>query len=213
MELASYADRAVQLVNTADPYRGQDYLTTVDHVRTLLDRQGACGAVGANDLIELRAMRDSLRALFEAVDVGAQQRAVDLLNQLLERYPIRPQISAHDNSTWHLHLAENAPSTAAAYGAKACMGLAVQATEIGLDRLGVCQAAPCRDVFIDTSTNRSRRYCSERCATRANVAAYRARRREAASAAAPAQPARAQAAQHPAEDQLHRDGAELTRVA
>ncbi|HEV2637519.1 MAG TPA: CGNR zinc finger domain-containing protein [Actinocrinis sp.] len=210
MELASYADRAVQLVNTFDPYRGQDYLTTVDQVRTLLDRQGACGAVGPGDLLELRAMRDCLRTLFESVDAGVQQRAVDLLNQLLERYPIRPQVSGHDDSDWHLHLAENAPSTAAAYGSKACMGLAVQATEIGLDRLGVCQAAPCRDVFIDTSTNRSRRYCSERCATRANVAAYRARRREAASAAAPARP---QPAEHAAEDQLRRDGAELTRVA
>ncbi|NEE27579.1 CGNR zinc finger domain-containing protein, partial [Streptomyces sp. SID7982] len=31
---------------------------------------------------------------------------------------------------------------------------------------------------LDTSTNRSRRYCSDRCATRANVAAYRARKRE-----------------------------------
>jgi predicted RNA-binding Zn ribbon-like protein len=208
VELASYADRAVQLVNTADPYRGQDYLTTVDNVRSLLDRQGACGPVGPGDLIELRTMRDSLRTLFESVDSGAQQQAVDLLNRLLELYPIRPQITGHDNSDWHLHLAENAPSTAAAYGAKACMGLAVQATEIGLDRLGVCQAAPCRDVFIDTSTNRSRRYCSERCATRANVAAYRARRREAASAATSAQPA-----DHPAQDQLRRDGAELTRVA
>ncbi|WP_141743598.1 CGNR zinc finger domain-containing protein, partial [Streptomyces abyssalis] len=31
--------------------------------------------------------------------------------------------------------------------------------------------------YLDTSTNRSRRYCSDRCATRANVAAYRARKR------------------------------------
>ncbi|MGW3804911.1 enoyl-CoA hydratase/isomerase family protein, partial [Streptomyces clavifer] len=31
---------------------------------------------------------------------------------------------------------------------------------------------------LDTSTNRSRRYCSDRCATRANVAAYRARKRQ-----------------------------------
>jgi hypothetical protein len=36
---------------------------------------------------------------------------------------------------------------------------------------------PCRNAYLDTSTNRSRRYCSDRCATRANVAAYRARKR------------------------------------
>lgn len=57
------------------------------------------------------------------------------------------------------------------------MGLAFHLTEYGVDRLGLCQAAPCRNAYLDTSTNRSRRYCSDRCATRANVAAYRARKR------------------------------------
>jgi predicted RNA-binding Zn ribbon-like protein len=33
-------------------------------------------------------------------------------------------------------------------------------------------------VFIDTSANRTRRYCSERCTNRANVTAFRARKRE-----------------------------------
>lgn len=184
MELAAYADRAVQLVNTADPYRDQDHLTTVDDARELLSRQSACGRLTQADLAELRALRQRLRQVFDAVESGDEPQAVAVLNQLLEQYPIRPQIAGHDGSEWHLHLAEGLPSTASAYGAKACMGLAVQATEVGMDRLGVCQAAPCRDVFIDTSTNRSRRYCSERCATRANVAAYRARRREAALATA-----------------------------
>ena len=57
------------------------------------------------------------------------------------------------------------------------MGLAFHLTEYGVDRLGLCEAAPCRNAYLDTSTNRSRRYCSDRCATRANVAAYRARKR------------------------------------
>jgi predicted RNA-binding Zn ribbon-like protein len=184
VELASYAERAVQLVNTDDPYRAQDRLTTVEDARALLSRQGACGRLTHGDLEELRSVRQRLRNVFNAVEAGDAPRAVSVLNQLLEQYPIRPQISGHDGTEWHLHLAEGAPSTAVAYSAKACVGLAVQATEVGMDRLGVCQASPCRDVFIDTSTNRSRRYCSERCATRANVAAYRARRREAALATA-----------------------------
>ena len=29
--------------------------------------------------------------------------------------------------------------------------------------LGLCEAAPCRNAYLDTSTNRSRRYCSDRC--------------------------------------------------
>jgi predicted RNA-binding Zn ribbon-like protein len=182
VQLASYADRAVQLVNTVDSLRGSDRLCTVDDARTLLSKQGACGRLTTHDLDELRTLRVKLRTVFDSADAGDDRHAVNVLNQLLEQYPIRPQISSHDGTGWHLHLAEGAPSTAAAYSAKACMGLAVQATELGLMRFGVCQGTPCRDVFIDTSTNRSRRYCSERCATRANVAAYRARRREAALA-------------------------------
>ena len=194
MELASYADRAVQLVNTADPYRHRDTLTTCEQAKELLAPEGKCRVTNA-DVAELRAIRDRLREVFDAAETNRVPRAVQVLNSLMKQYPIRPVVTDHDGSHYHLHLAEGAPNIAAVYGAKAAMGLAVQATELGFDRLGVCQAAPCREVFIDTSTNRSRRYCSDRCATRANVAAYRARRKEQARAgAAEAQAAAAAAA-------------------
>ncbi|MBS2536827.1 CGNR zinc finger domain-containing protein [Catenulispora sp. NF23] len=193
MELASYADRAVSLVNTADPYRHRDTLTTCEQAKELLATEGRCRVTNA-DVAELRAIRDRLREVFDAAEAGRVPRAVQVLNSLMKQYPIRPVVTDHDGASWHLHLAEGAPTIAAVYGAKAAMGLAVQATELGFDRLGVCQAAPCREVFIDTSTNRSRRYCSDRCATRANVAAYRARRKEQARAAAAASEAEATAA-------------------
>jgi predicted RNA-binding Zn ribbon-like protein len=82
-----------------------------------------------------------------------------------------------------MHLAESAGTATALFAAGASMGLAVHLTQHGVDRLGICQAAPCRNAYLDTSTNRSRRYCSDRCATRANVAAYRARKREASAGA------------------------------
>ncbi|MGH3454660.1 MAG: CGNR zinc finger domain-containing protein, partial [Nocardioidaceae bacterium] len=63
------------------------------------------------------------------------------------------------------------------------LGLATVACDLIPLRLGVCQAAGCEQVFVDTSPNQSRRYCSDRCSSRANVAAYRARRRAAAAAA------------------------------
>ena len=43
----------------------------------------------------------------------------------------------------------------------------------------VQRRARCTNVYVDTSPNQSRRYCSDRCSSRANVAAYRARRRAA----------------------------------
>ena len=45
-----------------------------------------------------------------------------------------------------------------------------------------CDASNCDNVFVDTSPNQSRRYCSDRCSSRANVAAYRARQKAVASA-------------------------------
>ena len=46
----------------------------------------------------------------------------------------------------------------------------------GLSRFGRCLARPCRCVFVDRSRNRSRRYCCDLCADRANQQAARRRR-------------------------------------
>lgn len=185
MELTCYADFAVRLVNTEDPGRGTDTLTSVETVRELFgaSKQAARRASDA-DVTRLRAVRARLRAVFAAAAEGDESRAVDLLNALLMEYPASPQIAGHDhrdeagNPRWHLHLAETPANAGAGYAAIACMGLAFSLTELGVDRLGVCEAGPCRNAYLDTSTNRSRRYCSDRCATRANVAAYRARKRK-----------------------------------
>ncbi|MFE7115840.1 CGNR zinc finger domain-containing protein [Streptomyces sp. NPDC057654] len=185
MELAYYSDYAVRLVNSEEPARGVDTLTSADAVRELCgsSAQAARRVVDA-DVTRLRSVRARLRAVFEAANEDDEVRAVDLLNALLIEFPVSPQVSGHeyrdDNGRpkWHMHIADHAVNASASYTATACMGLAVHLTEYGVDRLGICQAAPCRNAYLDTSTNRSRRYCSDRCATRANVAAYRARKKE-----------------------------------
>ncbi|NGN67296.1 CGNR zinc finger domain-containing protein [Streptomyces sp. A7024] len=184
MELAYYSELAVRLVNTEEPARGTDTLTSVEVVRELFgpQQQAARRATDA-DVTRLRAVRARLRAVFESAGEGDEVRAVDMLNALLMEFPVSPQISGHDHRDeddrplWHLHIADHPSNAGAGYTAMACFGLATALTDYGVDRLGICQAAPCRNAYIDTSTNRSRRYCSDRCATRANVAAYRARKR------------------------------------
>jgi len=182
VDLVTYADFAVRLVNTADPRRpGRDGLADLGTLRSFLaDRPHLAMRATDADVAHLTALRSELREVFESVDRREPSRAVDLLNRLLVEHPIRPQISGHDGSDWHLHLTEEG-GAAERYAADAIMGLAMLVTGLGIDRLGICQALPCRNTFVDTSTNRSRRYCSDRCATRANVAAYRARKREAAA--------------------------------
>lgn len=208
MELAYYSDYAVRLVNTEQPERGTDSLTSVEAVRELFGpSQQAARRATDSDVTRLRTVRARLRAVFEAADAGDEVLAVDLLNALMMEFPVSPQISGHKNRDgggtsrswgsprssgvesgggaesgggrpdWHMHIADHAANATAGYTATACMGLAFHLTDLGVDRLGICQARPCRNVYLDTSTNRSRRYCSDRCATRANVAAYRARKR------------------------------------
>ncbi|WP_329122719.1 CGNR zinc finger domain-containing protein [Streptomyces sp. NBC_01465] len=184
MELAYYSDYAVRLVNTEEPARNKDSLTSVEVIRELFGANvQASRRATDSDVTRFRSVRARLRAVFEAADGGDQTLAVDLLNSLLLEFPVSPQISGHDtpkedgSPDWHMHLADHPSNVTAGYAAIASMGLAFHLTEYGVDRLGLCEAAPCRNAYLDTSTNRSRRYCSDRCATRANVAAYRARKR------------------------------------
>ncbi|MQA04745.1 MAG: hypothetical protein GEV07_19170 [Streptosporangiales bacterium] len=184
MDLTSYAELAVRLVNTNDLSREDgDQLTDLAQLRAFFaDLPKSRATCTKNDLRQLRELRDRLRAVFEAVEADDVRGAMVKLNALLTEFPVRPVVTDHDDSGWHLHLSESGSPTER-YVARAVFGIATLVTELTPDRLGACQADPCRFVFLDTSTNRSRRYCSDRCATRANVAAYRARRREQAGRA------------------------------
>jgi predicted RNA-binding Zn ribbon-like protein len=76
-----------------------------------------------------------------------------------------------------MHVANRAASVAELLVGEALMGLANLVCDLGATRLGLCSEPRCDHVFVDTSPNQSRRYCSDRCSSRANVAAFRARRR------------------------------------
>ncbi|HEX2316575.1 MAG TPA: CGNR zinc finger domain-containing protein [Thermomonospora sp.] len=176
MDLASYADLVLDLVNTPGP--GADPLRDLDSLRGLLAvRPHLGGRVTRRDLDAMRDLRAALRAVFEAADRGDAEEAVERLNALLIQHPVHPQLSGHDGQCWHLHLTESG-SIPDRYAAGAAMGLAVRISEQGLDRLGVCRAEGCANVFFDTTPDRSRPYCSERCAGRPDAAGYPARPRE-----------------------------------
>ena len=115
MELAYYSDYAVRLVNTEEPARGKDALTSVEAVRGLFGpSQSAARRATDADVTRFRSVRARLRAVFEAADSGDERLAVDLLNSLLLEFPVSPQISGHDfrdddgRPLWHMHLADRA---------------------------------------------------------------------------------------------------------
>jgi predicted RNA-binding Zn ribbon-like protein len=178
VDLTSYAELAVRLVNTAGAGgEDGDRLANLDGLRQLVaDREHLNTGGTRNDLDALRGLRGELRAFFVACAEGDGEDAAARLNTLLMQHPVHPQLSGHDDQPWHVHYTESG-SVADKYAAGAVMGLAVRLTDVGIDRFGVCQAIGCQGVFIDTSSGNTRRYCSERCTNRANVSAFRARKR------------------------------------
>ncbi|HMG64789.1 MAG TPA: CGNR zinc finger domain-containing protein [Streptosporangiaceae bacterium] len=174
VNLTSYAELAVRLVNTAYRAPGDpDPLGATSDFRALVsDRPKLAAAVTGLDLQALLALRDELGELFTAAATGRDAAAMDHLNALLARSPVQPELVTHDDQPWHVHLAEHG-SAADQYAAGAVVGLALTVSQYGLARLGICSIASCQRVFIDASSNRSRRYCPEHCATRANVTTIR----------------------------------------
>jgi len=168
----AYAHRAVALVNSR--------LGTLDELREIHALAGWDSAEPKErDLIAYRRVQSRLRDVFE---LGAAHRdgdAVASINTLLDAYPVQPRISGHDTSDWHMHVTGRGATASAEFLAGAIWGLAVWLCEYGSARFGVCADDRCRNVYLDTSSNCCRRFCSERCATRSHVAAHRARKRAA----------------------------------
>ncbi len=172
MDFIRYAERAAALVNAELP----DEAALHEH---LADRSWLHRSVIDADVSSLRAFQTDLRPVFEASDVDDAGLVVSSLNDLLARHPVTPMISDHDPDHLHMHVANRAASVSDLLVGESLMGLATLVCDLGATRLGICSEPRCDNVFVDTSPNQSRRYCSDRCSSRANVAAFRARRRRA----------------------------------
>jgi predicted RNA-binding Zn ribbon-like protein len=165
---AHYAEGAVRLVN-AD-------LHSLDSLRRFLaDRPWLAERVRRSDLSAAVRLQSQLGTVVDASASGDSRLVVEHLNNALAEYPIRPRISGHDASSWHLHVSDSGASVAEVLAAEALFGLTLLVTDRGTDRLGRCGAPGCDAAYVDISPNRSRHFCSTRCATRVNVAAYRRR--------------------------------------
>jgi predicted RNA-binding Zn ribbon-like protein len=181
VDFETYAQFGVDLVSSEpDDRHPDDPLASVEGLRGFLaSRPWMVPRAKASDLAPLVEVRGELRAVFDAARRGQSTAVVRRINQLLERHAPAPSISGHDDSDWHLHVVPTAGRVDREYAASAVMGLTMAFLDLGPQRFGTCTAEGCSRVFLDTSRNRSRRYCSDRCATRENVAALRSRRRAA----------------------------------
>jgi predicted RNA-binding Zn ribbon-like protein len=166
---------AVALIATRPTDRFADELREPEDLRELAARYGVVPAHGpprGTDLEAVRDVRDALASVFVATTADDAGRIV---NDVLRRSRSTLQVTTHDG-TWHHHYVPADTSWANTCAAVAGGALAHVLIRGGLDRLGECAADDCETYFVDASRNLSRRFCCERCATRAAVKAYRARR-------------------------------------
>ncbi|MDX3852643.1 CGNR zinc finger domain-containing protein [Streptomyces sp. AK02-01A] len=177
-------DTVVDLLNTTpedDPGNGTaDGLADVgalyDFVRS--HSISGVGDLGARDLRAVHDVRTRFAEVFAATDARA---AADLINRLVAAAGTTPQLTDHDGYDWHVHYFAPGASIADHLAADCGMALAFMVVAGEQERLRRCEAPDCGRAFVDLSRNRSRRYCDSRtCGNRLHVAAYRARRREAA---------------------------------
>ena len=126
---------------------------------------------------ELGGLLSALRA---AVETVADHGPPDAVNALLERFPPRIRVSDHDGEGGpHLHFAPNGEAPTTWTGRSCAAALAHVICGDPDVTVGRCRAESCTRFYVDQSRNRSRRFCSNACASRTTVAAHRARRRTA----------------------------------
>lgn len=193
MNFGSHLDAAVllarDLVNGLTPgwRQGRETPSSLDEPRlraavaaALSDRPNRARAwqeAGTGDLRRLQAMALRFREVFEAIEAGEVATAAAILNAILTETQARPELSDHDGEPWHLHFHSTTAGPVAGIAAGCATGLAMVVGSQAVERLGVCQAGACDRVYVDTTKNASKRFCSSACQNRAKAAAFRARQR------------------------------------
>ncbi|MFC4590129.1 CGNR zinc finger domain-containing protein [Sphaerisporangium corydalis] len=188
MNFNSHADTAVAvaafLVNTLTPgeSRGRPHALPPPGPERAATATSALRAGGwksteatETEADQLVGVAAELRVIFVAVDRHDIDSAAEQVNRLLDRTQARPHLERHDGEPWHLHFHGTGQTLGDDWAAACATGLAIVLGSELHDRLGVCTAPHCDRVYVDTSRNGTRRFCSTACQNRVKTAAFRAR--------------------------------------
>jgi predicted RNA-binding Zn ribbon-like protein len=171
----------VEFINTGRGGVGEGLRDLAD-LQAMADKYAFAGVRGAAaDVPKAREYRARLDSIVSSCEAGDEESTIRQINALLSQTSASPQIAAHDGRGPHLHVARPTSPLADRLAAHFAMGLAWLVVAGEARRIRSCESPTCREVFVDFSRNRSRRYCDSRtCGNRLHVAAYRARKQEAA---------------------------------
>lgn len=175
--------RAVALINAATTghRRGKPYTAPAGPERieailtALSDARHSRQQLSEDEATALENTAAQLRVVFDSVASGDVDSAANTLNKVLTATSARPLLERHDGEPWHIHFHASQNTYAVNMAASCATGLAVVLGSEFHDRLGVCTAAQCDRVYVDTSRNGTRRFCSTSCQNRVKTAAFRAR--------------------------------------
>lgn len=156
---------AAALVNAGEftPRAIEPLLTEHEMLRTALTQAQAA---------ELGEWTRLLAPVFGEADRDVQ---IKLVNGLLDVSATKPFVSNHDGLAPHLHFSSADGDIVSRTKDTTAGGLAMAISFSDGRRLGRCDRPGCATVYVDTSRNGRRRFCSLACANRVNVAAHRAR--------------------------------------
>jgi predicted RNA-binding Zn ribbon-like protein len=174
---------AVALVNllTEGEDRSRKYLPPEGTERAARLNALFASARSRTDVTEAEAaafgpVAAGLRAVFAAVAAGDVDDAAHRVNDMLAATGAHPALERHDGEPWHIHFhSADEASRVKGWAAGCATGLAIVLGGELYDRLGVCTAPHCDRVYVDTSRNGSRRFCSTACQNRVKAAAFRER--------------------------------------
>ena len=124
---------------------------------------------------ELARFAAAFRVVFAAVASGDVDAAARQVNEVIAATGAHPRLDRHDGEPWHLHFHGTVDDLATGWAAGCATGLAVVLGSELHGRIGVCTAPRCDRVYVDTSRNGTRRFCSTTCQNRVKAAAFRAR--------------------------------------
>lgn len=131
-----------------------------------------------NDDAELTALH-RLRPQLRTAWSSDRDELAAWINGALHRHRALPRLVRHDGWDYHFHATDADRPVAVRSALDVAMALAELVRADAQDRLRVCAAPDCDDVFVDLSKNAARRFCSTRCGNRMAAAQSRARRRHA----------------------------------
>ena len=146
-----------------------------DAVRTVIERDDYRPALTEDQANALTTLAERVREVFTASSSGDVAGAACIVNDLLEEFGAAPRLDPARGGGWTLHFHGRDTSIVVGWGAGIAAGLAMAIGSDLAGRLGVCQADPCDRVYIDTSYNLGKRFCSRRCQSRVKAAAHRAK--------------------------------------